>query len=438
MLIACYLSFFSDPKLFHKGLFNLLLVNWSPNTINEVKRKMTKIKCLKLKCPECHVVGSAQLFLNKKNEVRYCRVRHYVGLNEFRKPQFTYHKVNDLGVLKTLYENQGFHFQTVVGQVGQAKVVNADLCDLDVNKLSLKQQSVCLGSLAWWGTALVKPEEGHQQDFRGWLETKEYATSYVQSVLPYAKKYCYILDSGNLRDLDLLSVHRKAHVVKALILLSKFRGTYSEFKAKLSEYGIKWERSNGLRAFLRIFNASNNNILKWYREAQSYLRENEVLFSKFLLHSGLRVSEAIHSFNLAIKLSKEGRLSDYYDSEFQVLCHFKFPKLFIRRTKNCYITFLEPEFLQQITASQGVSYSGLRKRLERKHLRLRFNELRDRFGTYLLSHGVLEAEINLLQGRIPVDIFIRHYWSPKLKELGTRIFKALNTMETMEKSLVIQ
>ena len=115
-----------------------------------------KIKCVKLECPTCHVVGSAQIFLNKNDEVRYCRVRHYVGLDEFRKPQFTYHKVNDLGVLKTLYENQGFHFQTVVGQVGQAKVVNAELCDLDVNKLSLKQQSVCLGSLAWWGTALVR------------------------------------------------------------------------------------------------------------------------------------------------------------------------------------------------------------------------------------------------------------------------------------------
>ena len=117
---------------------------------------MTKIKCVKLECPVCHVVGSAQLFLNKNDEVRYCRVRHYVGLNEFRKPQFTYHKVNDLGVLKTLYENQGFHFQTVAGQVGQVKAVNADLCDPDVNKLCLKQQSVCLGSLAWWGTALVR------------------------------------------------------------------------------------------------------------------------------------------------------------------------------------------------------------------------------------------------------------------------------------------
>ena len=90
--------------------------------------------------------------------------------------------------------------------------------------------------------------------------------------------------------------------------------------------------------------------------------------------------------------------------------------------------FKKPEVLQQITVSQQVSYSGLRKRLERKHLCLRFNGLSDKFGTHLLSHGILEAEINLLQGRIPVDIFIRHYWSPKLKELGNRIIKALKNI----------
>jgi len=61
---------------------------------------------------------------------------------------------------------------------------------------------------------------------------------------------------------------------------------------------------------------------------------------------------------------------------------------------------------------------------------MRFNELRDYFGTYLLNHGLLEQEVNLLQGRIPVSIFIRHYWSPRLKELGNRIFTALSTIDS--------
>jgi hypothetical protein len=42
-----------------------------------------------------------------------------------------------------------------------------------------------------------------------------------------------------------------------------------------------------------------------------------------------------------------------------------------------------------------------------------------------ISNGILEIEQNLVCGRIPIGIFIRHYWSPKLKELGNRILKAL-------------
>src|SRR3989304_3800839 len=98
----------------------------------------------------------------------------------------------------------------------------------------------------------------------------------------------------------------------------------------------------------------------------------------------------------------------------------------------CNITFIKPELLSEIASSQPASYSSIRKRLERKKTKLRFNALRDYFGTYLLNHGILEAEINLCQGRIPVDIFIRHYWSPKLKELGCRILNTLETIENLE------
>jgi len=57
---------------------------------------MVKYKCVKLQCPECQVVGSAQLFLNNKNEITYARIRHYKALNENKKPKFDYHKINDL------------------------------------------------------------------------------------------------------------------------------------------------------------------------------------------------------------------------------------------------------------------------------------------------------------------------------------------------------
>jgi hypothetical protein len=47
----------------------------------------------------------------------------------------------------------------------------------------------------------------------------------------------------------------------------------------------------------------------------------------------------------------------------------------------------------------------------------------------LINSGILEAEQNLVCGRIPILIFIRHYWSPKLKEFGDRILKVTSKME---------
>lgn len=124
------------------------------------------------------------------------------------------------------------------------------------------------------------------------------------------------------------------------------------------------------------------------------------------------MSEAITSFNLIIQLSKEGKLEEYYDKDLNCLCHFKYPKLFIRNTKNVYISFIPEAKVSEIAQGKLISYSHIRKSLNKNKIPVRINELRDYFGTYLLQHGILEQEVNLLQGRIPISVFVRHYWSP--------------------------
>jgi len=216
-----------------------------------------------------------------------------------------------------------------------------------------------------------------------------------------------------------------------LIVLSKFLGINQQFKQRLLDYGIKIRRQDSFTSFLRILNANNNGngILEWFKEAQSKLRNNEKTLLKFLLYSGLRKEEAITSFNLIIELHRNNRLNDYYDDNLGCICHFKYPKYFIRRTKNCFISFIPRELLREIQNSKPTSYDAISRRLYRNKLKCRMNELRDYFGTFLLQHGILEAEINLLQGRIPPSIFIKHYWSPKLSELRDRTFKALTELE---------
>ena len=266
-------------------------------------------------------------------------------------------------------------------------------------------------------------------EFEKWVRAK-YSVSYRRAVLCYVKKYHHLLKAdSNLRDLELLTNDVKSSVVKSLLLYSKFNGCYSQFKDRLNQYGIKLYRPDSLNAFLRILNASNTNTLEHYNEILPLLKDNERVYAKFLLNSGLRVSEGINSFNLNINLANEGKLSEYYDDNLGCLMHFKCPKLFIRHTKNAFITFISKSLLEQIAECQPVTYYSIRKRLERKKKPMRLNEFRDYFGTTLVNNGILEIEQNLVCGRIPISIFIRHYWSPKLKELGERILNATSKMK---------
>jgi intergrase/recombinase len=234
---------------------------------------------------------------------------------------------------------------------------------------------------------------------------------------------------GDLRELQLLSPSVRDHVIKALIALSKYSGVYDSFKSKLKNYGIKLSTPDTFSAFLRILNGNSSDVLKWYNEAKPILRENERIFLKYVLYSGLRKEEGIKSFNRIIELFKANKLSEYYDTNLNCLMHFKYPKDFIRRTKNCFISFALENLIMEIANSEPITYGMIRKRLHRNKLKCRINELRDYFGTYLLQHGILEPEINLLQGRIPPSIFIKHYWSPKLSELRDRTLKAISELE---------
>jgi hypothetical protein len=197
-----------------------------------------------------------------------------------------------------------------------------------------------------------------------------------------------LVTAENLRELAVLPATIKNNVIKSLIVLSKFLGNYKDFCERLKDLDIKTSRPDSLNAFLRILGASNNDVLSWYNSTMLHLKDNEQLFSKFLLHSGLRMDEAINSFNMIIDLGRENKLSQYYDETLGCLCHFKYPKTFIRRTKNCFITFILPKFLNEKAASEAVTYSSIRKRLERKRIKLRFNEFRDYFGTYLLQDRI--------------------------------------------------
>jgi intergrase/recombinase len=188
--------------------------------------------------------------------------------------------------------------------------------------------------------------------------------------------------------------------------------------------------ADAFSSFLRVYNNSNSDVLQWVEKASTVLRPNEQLYLQFLKLSGLRKEEGITSFNKIIELTKQDKLAEYYNEEKSLLEHFKYKEVFLRRTKNVYISILPKTLVTSVSASEPITYDGLRKRLMRAKMRCRMNELRDYFGTFMVRHGLIKEEVDLLQGRIPPSIFIRHYWSPSFDELKERTLRAIETLET--------
>jgi intergrase/recombinase len=178
-----------------------------------------------------------------------------------------------------------------------------------------------------------------------------------------------------------------------------------------------------------MFNTSNSDLKEWYNQAYLTLRPNEKVFLRFALTSGLRKGEAINSFNLIIDLLKQNCLEEYYNDNLSALEHFKFRSLFLREKKNVYITFIKKAMVKEIANCEPITYEMIRKRLLRRNLKCRITELRDYFATFMVRHGLIREEVDLLQGRIPPSIFIRHYWSPNFKELRDRTLSAINQLE---------
>jgi hypothetical protein len=145
----------------------------------------------------------------------------------------------------------------------------------------------------------------------------------------------------NPQKLNEIPVSNRGNILKTMVNLAKFLGVYEDYKAKLKQHGIHWINcDDSFSSFLRIINNKHSNLGAWYNAVQSILRPNEKLWLRFNLLTGLRKEESINAFNLIIQLAKDGKLAEYYNEELGILEHFKHGNLFLRRTKNCYISIV--------------------------------------------------------------------------------------------------
>lgn len=241
-----------------------------------------------------------------------------------------------------------------------------------------------------------------------------------------SRKYFDCLD--NPSRLLSLPTARRANALKALVCLSKYVGRYLQFKELMRQYGIKWTRPDCLQSFLRIMNNNHKDLIEWYNKASNVLHENEKLYLRFMLLSGLRAKEGIVAFNLVIELKKQNKLSEYFNGDLSMLEHYRH-KQFLRNTKNAYIGIIPKDLVKQMINSKPVSYPAMHCILFRNRINLRIKELGSYYASFRVRQGIISKEVDLLQGRVPKSVFVRHYLKENPKEPRDRTLKAIKQLE---------
>jgi len=178
-----------------------------------------------------------------------------------------------------------------------------------------------------------------------------------------------------------------------------------------------------------MMSKNNENVDTWVKEVLAKLPT----FREFIIYAklcGLRKEESIQSYNLIIELSKENRLNGYFNEATSCLEHFKYPKIFIRHTKNAYISFIPKEVVLEITQKDMITYEAIRKRLEKQGFKIKLKLLRSAWATFMQKY-LTQSEIDLLQGRINQSIFMQHYFSPSIQELKARTLNAIQQLNNI-------
>jgi Archaeal phage integrase len=224
-----------------------------------------------------------------------------------------------------------------------------------------------------------------------------------------------------------LPASQRPYVMRALANFAKFTGQYEEWQRGLRANRISWGGKTAAEVFMAILEEQGveEDADEWLAEALAKLPRRYGLVLVFQRLTGLRIQEACKAFTLLVQ-ENEG----YYDPTLMVLRHFQYPQLFLRKSKNVFISFVSPQLLEMVTnCGEPVTKEGLHMVMVRAHLRERTTTLRKAFATQLRQAGIPRESIDLIQGRIPRSVFSQHYYRPALNALREEVLKTLAPLE---------
>ena len=248
-------------------------------------------------------------------------------------------------------------------------------------------------------------------------------------MLRYAGRFAVVLERPNMASqLLLLNKDLRRVAMSALSNLSKFLGVYEQWKYTIRNYGLKWENTSSLEAFLSILNSNLEETEEWLKTVIQKLPRGYSTVLVFDALTGLRPTEAAISCKLISELSDQNKLNLYLDRDLMMLQHFRFPDLLLRKSKNAYISFITPELLELVLETKPkIKYSGIDTMIGRIGFNTRTKQLRKLYATQLRNQLPQEL-VDLLQGRISQTIFMKFYYRPLLLDTKNKILTAIQPL----------
>jgi intergrase/recombinase len=254
----------------------------------------------------------------------------------------------------------------------------------------------------------------------------------AQDKVNYSKKFYQCLLNRDLSRVRDLRDSLRPNVIKALASLSKYLGIYQDFKKMLLDFGLQWiGRSSSDIMIDRLQKVKDpNQIYTWIKETKGARPDLSDLLD-LMAYTGLRLSEAINSYNLIIELHGKKKLREYYNDETQTLEHFKHKDTFLRTTKKAFVSFAPRELITRITQNQPTSYDSIHGDFVRDRRPMKFSDIREAHATFMTKY-LREAKIDFLHGRCASSVFMRNYFNPALiGDLKARAFQGIQEIRGM-------
>jgi hypothetical protein len=272
------------------------------------------------------------------------------------------------------------------------------------------------------------PSQINWQQFHQFLLQRMIAKT-AEDRLRYAKQYASVLLTplGTPKCLLQLSPNKRIHIMKALSSLARYRGNQDTWRMIRQRYGLQWSTgTEKIDAFTRFFDDTKDldTMLRWLNEAIKSVRTDYANFFLFCTLTGMRASECVDAVRLLHSSS-----TSYYNPKQQVLQHYRFPDIFIRRTKAIYISIVNDEIIDIARKiDKSPTLNSLKMVLKHRHLSMQLKYCRKIYASWLHRYGISSDLIDMLQGRIGKNIFLKHYLTPSA-DYKAQVLEALETLQ---------